>query len=395
MGKYLKHFFNILKAIGFKSLTFCVKKEKNTWVFGAWKGTSYSDNSKYFYEYVNEFKPEINAVWITKQENICQALRKKGYKAVKYPSKEAFKYLAKAYYLIETEGNRDIGMYPVGRAKVIQLWHGIPAKKMAWHDDYSWLKKKLIDLEYGSHKKSIWISSSEYYSKILSETFKIHKKNFQILGHPRSDAAFLLQESDLIKEIKEKRNKCKIITYMPTHRNFGIDFDFEYIINGLNSIDNILEENNVVLVYKPHPNEIKLLYNYKYEWKNIIIPKEDTVEFVDAYSYIYMCDGLISDYSSIIYDYLIINRPIVLFNYDEANYCEKDAGICTEYYQYPVGPICKTWEQMINMMIQLLNNDVWVSKREDALKVFNPLCDGKCCERLYKFLRNEKEGIVK
>ena len=55
-----------------------VPVSNNIWVFGAWYGNQYTDNTSYLYEYVKETKPEIKAIWLTRNKHVIQNLRNKG-----------------------------------------------------------------------------------------------------------------------------------------------------------------------------------------------------------------------------------------------------------------------------------------------------------------------------
>ena len=58
-----------------------IPKSKNLWIFGAWYGNCYSDNTSYLFEYVNKEKKDVTAVWLTNKSEIISNLRSKGMKA--------------------------------------------------------------------------------------------------------------------------------------------------------------------------------------------------------------------------------------------------------------------------------------------------------------------------
>ena len=76
----LRIFFNTVKSIFVKLLPFfslLIPKKKNLWIFGAWQGKQYSDNSKFMFEYVSMNHPEIEAVWITRSNDVVDIITSK------------------------------------------------------------------------------------------------------------------------------------------------------------------------------------------------------------------------------------------------------------------------------------------------------------------------------
>lgn len=382
--KIIKHLINSINAIFYYIKTYFCKKDEKLWVFGAWKGNNYSDNSKYLYEYVTNHEKKINAIWITKNEKIYETLNKQNKKVQLWPTKEAKKTLEKASVIIQTEGNRDVGQYRPGNCLIIQLWHGIPIKKLDWYKNYSALKRRIIEIEGDNHKKSIWFSPSKYYSDKMKELWNIPEKNIILAGYPRNDSFFQQRESQVLKKIKKDFPKHKYYIYLPTHRNFGKDFDVEFVLSGLIKLEKTLIENNIMLLYKPHFNETKILKeaikNKKLKFKKIIIA--DSEEYSDVYEYLHGFDCLISDYSSIIYDFLVTKKPIILFNYDLDKYSKQDAGIFEEYYKYKVGPFCDNWEELADNIKIFSQKDTWYQKRERCRKIINQFNDGNNCKRV-------------
>ena len=84
---------NILKIIKYK------KRDENLWIFGAWGGDDYSDNSKYVFEYVSENLPNIRAVWITKNKEVKNLITNQGYKCYLYNESSGRKVRLNAKYV--------------------------------------------------------------------------------------------------------------------------------------------------------------------------------------------------------------------------------------------------------------------------------------------------------
>lgn len=392
--KAIRYFIKIIRAVGYYIETAMCKKDKTLWVFGAWKGTAYNDNTKYLFEYVINHEPDISAVWITKNNDVYNHIKSLGYKVELWPGKAARKAVRHAGFLFQTEGNRDIGEFPVGRALVIQLWHGISMKRLdSWNKTDGKFKKFLISLYAEKHKKSIWCVSSDFAAQSHNEMMGIPMTQFRYTGNPRDDV--LVKKAWDTQASKHILNLCgdnTPVAYFPTHRNFGKDFNPNFVIDGLLALDKLFSTNGVQLFYKPHPNEAKMLKwamcDKQIEYKNVHILTEEI--FDDVYEYLHIFKCLITDYSSVAYDFLCLERPVVYFNYDLKKYINSDAGVLPVYYEYQAGPFVDTWDFLSKTIISILSgNDIWKEKREKCRLYVNPFNDGNNCKRVVDMIRGE------
>ena len=130
----IKKFLTYTSMLPLYWLSYLIPKDKNLWVFGAWFGERYADNSKYLFEYVNKYHPEIKAVWLTRNQNTYDLIKKKGYKVYKINSLGGIYYSLRAKVGIISVGLKDINMYLTGNMQIVQLWHGIPLKKIMFDD---------------------------------------------------------------------------------------------------------------------------------------------------------------------------------------------------------------------------------------------------------------------
>ena len=132
MIKFLKVGFRPLVRLLF-FLSGLTKRNERIWLFCAWRGNGYLDNSKYLFEYVNQCQPGITAVWISKNRNVVAALRKEGRRAYVGWSPMAVYYTLLGGTVFETEGVQDIPApckYLIKGIRTVMMWHGgIPIKQ--------------------------------------------------------------------------------------------------------------------------------------------------------------------------------------------------------------------------------------------------------------------------
>lgn len=386
MKKTLYHANLILKALGYRLVTKLTPKDNSLWLFGAWKGSTYNDNSKYLFEYVVNNCQDINAIWITRSQDVYDHIKNLGYPVELYPSHKSKWLISRAKYLFQTEGYKDTGNLPVGGSTVIQLWHGSPSKALNWFKGHGLLKELFIRIENGDRRKFYWVSQSKFYTEFYKDVFGIPESHFINTGSPRCDA-INLKQSPLIDSIKKKGGFSKVVLYLPTHRNWGKDFDNDFVVNGLKTVDLCLKGTGICFLFKPHPNEVELFANSG-EYTNVVILDGKSQLHQDLYQYLFHCDALVSDYSSVIYDYLICNKPIILFTYDFDRYQREDGGVPKDYIEKPIGPRVDNWESMISTLLSLLEHDVWVEKRESVQTYFNGYNSGHNSKSLVDYLRS-------
>lgn len=388
--KIIKYTWLVILHGLFYIITYMCPKDKKLWVFGCWEGKIYADNAKYLYEWVIENRKDVKAVWLTRNHDICELLNNKNYTSYCAGTWKAFITLARAIVIIETEGNSDVGGYRPGRCKVIQLWHGVAPKKMKWARHYNRIQTIGRNIVFDNHANSYWMLSSERNKEDFQKFFKISKDHTFVTGYSRNDALLNFNEkSEVIQSLDKQYPGCKKIIYMPTHRNFGLDTDC-LPISKMSIINDFLVEHNYVMVFKPHFHELKKYLDIESELTNMVLAKNQTL-YGDVYSYIGQFDLLICDYSSIIYDFLCTKKPIILFTYDIKQYKE-NVGLFECFERIPCGPMCASWEEVLEQCERLFMNDTWGENREINRKLFHPFEDGKNSERIYDVINDLING---
>ena len=145
-----------------------IKPNENIWIFGAWFGDKYADNSKYLFEYVNRNCHNIKAIWLSNDSNTVKLVKKKGYKSYKTYSLMGYFYSIFAKYGFVSTGMFDINFIPTYNMKLINLWHGIPLKKIVMDDFITRVIPK--DNLYNKLKNFLFpfLQDNRYYSVIAT-----------------------------------------------------------------------------------------------------------------------------------------------------------------------------------------------------------------------------------
>lgn len=384
MKKAIKYINLIILHSLFYFVSFFIPKKRKMWVFGAWEGNNYTDNTRFMYEYILKCHQDIACAWITKNEEVYNMLSKRGDNVVRVGTLRWLNTILRASVAFETEGNADIGGYRPSRCKIVQLWHGYGGKNCKWYKKNSFIMDRLKKIVFDNRETSFWMVPSEYAIDSVKRNFFVPQKQCFLTGSPRNDYIKNPQIGDILTSIKESHPNCnKIIAYLPTHRNFGNDGKGKISKEQFSAINDYCVDRGYVFFFKPHFHEMKYYHGMDSLYKNIIIADANVKpEYSDLYAYLGHFDLLVSDYSSVIYDFLCTEKPVVLFPYDIEEYKMTD-GIPDAYLRDPCGPLCYTWQDVFYNIDYIFREDQWQEARERNRKLIHLYNDGKNCERIY------------
>ncbi|TMN21418.1 glycosyltransferase [Lentibacillus cibarius] len=277
---------------------------------------------------------------------------------------------------------------------VIDTWHGFPIKNMFYMDP-SYFDKNSIEPFWS--QINYLTSYSDFYSKTINKSIKVDPDNFVITGSPRNDLLFNENNSRklLLKLLGEEDKGQKFIFFMPTFRstdvrnayNFSNLFGFNDF--SLSSLENFLKKNNYELIVKLHPIHKKKFSEHIFNSSRInAYPEyEANKAFVDLYEVLSATDILITDYSSVYFDYLLLNKPIIFTTPDLREY-QKERGFCLEPFEdWTPGPKVVSQKQLQNEIINYEEEDnYYCLSRKVIMNSVHQHTDGKSSERLWKFI---------
>lgn len=336
-----------------------LKRDPQLWVFGAWGGDYYSDNSKYLFEYVLKSQNNINAVWITKNRTVKERLTEQGMSCFLYNEFQGIKTRLKAKVVFYTNGINDIGKYDLSHGAIrVALWHGMPLKRMYFAQerfDYKSnfnLRKYLryvVLKAYNRFGRDITIATSEAAKDLLIKCFEVEPESVYITGQPRNDVLFNDRNEDEVKKLLGHNTDEKFILYIPTWRTLNqVDpFLNNIIINLINDaeLNREIKKNKLKLYIKPHPKVI-----IKEQGNNNIVILNNRFS-LDTQMLLRASDILITDYSSAFIDYALLSRPIYFFLPDYGTNQKFVNGL---FYSYE--EISKSFISNIDELKSLLTN---------------------------------------
>jgi len=397
--------FKILQAINivfFQSIIYLIAKnipkDKNLTVIGSSLGRHFADNSKYLYLYFqkNNTNNSKRMIWITKNKEVNEYLKSLDFPSEYLYSLKGIFYTIRASKVFITHQLRDINGALIAGAQIIQLWHGIPIKKVGYKGDWSPTTRKgrlqvqfynLFPFAYYMKCDKL-ITSSKMAKDTFVEPFSLSfrneniEENILLLGQPRNDALlsdYIFDETVFseLKQLRKYKSKYKqIISWLPTHRmqtnKTIVDIMQESNLD-LALLDEFLKKKNILFVIKAHFLELGLVKNLLTDSENIIVYSE-----ADPYPLLHFTDILVTDYSSVFFDFLVTDKPIVFapFDYDEYS---KTAKFYYDYYDITPGKKCFNWKEIEDEIINIINgNDFFEIKRKKLLKDSEFIINNNC-----------------
>jgi len=213
-----------------------------------------------------------------------------------------------------------------------------------------------------------------------------------VTGYPRNDALFDVDwlasnQCDYLDNIKSKVSFEYVITYLPTWRQFSegdVDLFGGYGFE-VSEAKQMLESLNAIFITKTHYGGKKLNLASRGELPlRVYIPSDD--ELPDIYPLLKKTDILITDYSSVYFDYLLLNRPIIFAAFDIEEYT-REKGFYYDYDEVTPGPKAKDWPEIFRLIREIIENDQWKEEREVTCKRFNKFRDNENSKRLFETIR--------
>ena len=397
----IRKIINGLRKIKYKLNTLGKKVDDKLIIFCSFNGKSYSCSPKAIYEYMVSHKKYNNFkyVWaFYKTDKYTFLEKKKNTVIVRINSKKYQKYMATAKYWIFNYKIPDY-LYPKKNQIFVQCWHGTPLKRLGC--DLLHFDNVLNTIEGMKKRYKIEASKFTYFlspSKFASEKFisawnlkEIGKEDIIIeKGYPRNDFLFNYTEND-IKKIKQKlgieKDNRKIILYAPTYRSnqheAGLGYTYKEEINFEELKEKIGDK--YIVLFRPH-YFIANVFDFE-KYKGFVY---DVSEIDDINELYIITDLLITDYSSVFFDFANLKRPMIFYMYDLEHYRDKSNGFYLDLEELP-GRIAITQEELEQEIERIDKEFKYDEKYKRFNEKYNYLDDGKASERVVEKIIDSKQ----
>jgi CDP-glycerol glycerophosphotransferase (TagB/SpsB family) len=362
-------------------LAFLLPRRDDVWAFGSRGGGDFEGNSKYLFLHVAAREDlDVRPVWLSESAETVATLRRHGYDARRTDTLRGVATLLRAGYVFITGSFTDVPTWPTGGATVVQLWHGVPLKRIS-RDGPTYADVSLFDRlsrRYVYRQFDRIVVTGERLTDVFASAFGVARDRIVVTGYPRNDALFgaipgfdVGQNRSLYDEIAADDGPT--LAYLPTYRDGdrppadAIDFA---------ALDELLGARDATLLVKFHP----------FEQPDLDVDAFDNVRFLPAEFDVYPAfghvDALVTDYSSIYFDFLLLDRPIVFYAYDRAAY-SADHGFYVDYDTHAPGPIVTEFDGLLSALDRCLDGDDSYADERAAVReaVFDHV-DGNAAARV-------------
>ncbi len=338
----------------------------------------YSGNAKAIYELWNKQYPMYKHIWFTKSCDISK--RNTNTRFVQNGLVMLLHLMTSKYWIKETEFKKWL-IIPRKGTKVIQLWHAAGAfKKFGVHARG---RKNVMNKEFNYW--DLVFCSSKHVVDIYSEAFGgFDKSKIVVNGLPRNDFLYTLtKKKNLIRRKLGIPSGRKLIMYAPTFRDKMEKSGYVFILELITQVKQLIDEGYSfgVRLHPRIPIRIEDIASYG---KDIVdLGKCTTEEAIVA------SDVLITDYSSIIFDFALLEKPMIFYAHDLKNYYN-ERGFYFSYESFVPGPIAYN---SYDLTSTIKNYDLkkWIPIIREFRNKFNPFFDGKNSERALKKILELKE----
>lgn len=358
-----------------------VHTDDETWVFSSTKNEHYNYNSKYLFEYVLQNHIDKKTFFVINDTVTRRKLNKVvGPYFISTRTLTGVGKVLSARVWITSAGLPMHLMFDHKERLVINLWHGVPLKKIVlMENDTTWIKRLYVALFFSRQYSAIATTSKKLIST-YANSFGVKDNIVKVLGQPRNDLLF--EDNRNIFEEKFPNISGKKVLYAPTYREWETTQLFPFADFDEGKVENFLERINATIFIRFHlQNQEQTRF---VETKHIRFINED--KFEDIMTVLNNFDLLVTDYSSMYIDYLLLDRPIVFLPYDLSDYSKK-RGFNFDYNLVTPGEkVTDTCEHFCDVIQHNLEKPELGSKERTRVNHFFNSARNSNRERVYQYI---------
>jgi CDP-glycerol glycerophosphotransferase (TagB/SpsB family) len=336
-------------------------RDNRLWAFGSGDGR-FDGNTKYLFLWMSKHRSPITPVWITSSRALAQQLQARGLNGLYRWSIEGMRAAARAGLFFVNDNSGDINFGFSGGARVFNLWHGVGLKNVLFGATVGYGAKLLANSRnpigrlrnMRRFERPEWVlsTSREMAEKFFKRCFDVPLSRAPALGYPRLDPALDEPLKELGRSFDDytvfdcKNGATKSIIYVPTYRDHEPDL-FGSALPDLAMLSSALEAQNAQLLLKIHP-KMKLNGRGLEELPHNIrvVPTH-----LDIYPMLHSVDALITDYSSLFFDYIYAkSEGIVLYTYDHDQYIARERDLAWDYDEATVGVRASSFSSLCDVI---------------------------------------------
>ena len=335
----------------YRKVALRMKVKKDLVFFESFNGGLYGDSCRYIYEHYIEHNPANRRfVWSLKRTPESGAKIPGKHRRVTTGGLRYMLALARAGILVSNMRQPSWYVKRPGQM-FFETWHGTPLKKLVFDmDDVYTASPGYKKIFYDQSRKWDWLlSGNDYSTDVFEHAFMLPRERIVCLGYPRNDRLRAGADEELKMRMREKLGlpkEKKIILYAPTWRDNRFRGSGDYEMPSAFDRD----------FYKKAENCFFILRQHYFVGEAVGLTEACGENAVDMSAYddindLYLAsDMLVTDYSSVFFDYAILGRPMVFYAYDEEEYRDGLRGLYFDMENYCPGPIVRTQDELADVL---------------------------------------------
>lgn len=343
------------------------------------RDNKFNDNPKALYEYLANNRPDFTTI-IMMKDAIRTYPEYPNAKVVSYGTKEYWYYLAHSKYFVNNVNFIESQRVKRSDQIEIQTMHGTPLKTLGFEVIEDWNDKNYQSQKRKNANWDYLLTPSDWVAEYAVKAFAAQPKILNT-GYPRNDQLFISRSASQVEDLKKSLNlplNKKIIAYTPTWRK-----------KEPTPIDNYL---NVKELYKTLPDDVYfVIKNHHFEpWSGLSNEFADKIGFISSKASIddvyIIADCLITDYSSVMFDYSLLNKPLIFYAFDYEQYVE-ERGLNFNLRKLAPGPVANNQDELVKW---IENFDTIESKFSESIMKFktrfSQYDDGHAAEKVINYV---------
>ena len=393
-------------------LAFLFPRNPRKILFGAWMGKQFSCHPKCLFQYLAP-RGEFTCIWVGEEPLRDSVLKVPHARFVRKGSLAALWHgLTAKFYVSNINWRSDIINFPrCRRVTLVYTTHGYaskyvgvkqfagqgPAKEESAKPSFLWLREALDVFDNWLFGRESWCSeSSERAIQVgLSNTpFIMTPEKALRFGKPRAD--YFLANRNNAEEQRRLKEKIayalgipaskKWYVYVPTWRHdVAKAFSFT-TMEKRDEVVRLLASQDAILIEKQHPiilKQCRLSFGLR---DGIAVLTNEQALLLDTQELLMASDRMITDYSSIYYDFVLLNRPVIHYAPDFDEFMERDMGFNFDIREYGGGPFAYTEDELLALM--RLGDDELLCRRSPKIMSEHLTYEkGTACESYERFFR--------
>lgn len=359
-------------------------------------------NPHALWKYITE-NTDFDTAWIIKKSNYYDTLIGRGIKCAVYDTIEANKMISSADIII-ANSYTFLNIPKNDNQLLVNLWHGSGVKAHDYYD-HDLNPRHIIKLKNYFNKVDLMCVHSLDDRFKLSAMLHFDLRKMYVTGQPRLDCVTSSDGKKKMTEIfgEEITKYDRLIFFAPSYRsNMSCHAGKIYSDNifRLDDYDNehlncFLTEHNAALIYKLHPIEQTAFSGRNFSMNDRCFELTDRILFENDIRYdelLNAFDVMISDYSSIVFDYLLLNRPVVYLLPDLDEYKNAKGFVFNNIDQYMPGEKAYNFDSLLTALNNAFDNpEKYADARNNVISNRFDYTDGRSAERCFKQIMGFKK----